>query len=142
MPGLDLQSVDNAVRRFYSAGLASSTKRCYSSGQKRFLDFCEKHRLQPIPPDEHTILRFISQLGLDGLAQATIQNYLGAIQNLLISAGVDNLRLRTPRVELVLRGIKRVNSLDKQRKPGYQSLPMNSSYSNENGAPSPSRQIA
>ena len=113
---LDLRSVDSAVHRYYSEGLASTTKRCYSSGQKHFLNFCAKHQLQPLPPDESTILHFVSQLGLDGLSQATIQNYLGAIRNLLISAGMDHIQLRTPRVELVIRGIRRINSQEKNKK--------------------------
>ena len=113
---LDLRSVDSAVHRYYSEGLAATTKRCYSSGQMRFLNFCAKHQLQPLPPDESTILRFVSQLGLDGLSQATIQNYLGAIRNLLISVGMDHIQLRTPRVELVIRGIRRINSQEKNKK--------------------------
>ena len=104
---LDLKRVESALHQFYSHGLASTTQKCYSSSQKHYLSFCSKHNLQPIPPTEHTLLLFISQLGLDNLSPSTIKNYLAAIRNLLIHAGIPNHQLYTPRVELVLRGIKR-----------------------------------
>ena len=100
--------MEAALCRFYSNGLASSTRKSYSSGQKRYLSFCNKFRLTPIPPSEHTILLFISQLGLDGLSLSTIKGYMSAIRNLLIDMGYESFRLYTPKVELVIRGIKRV----------------------------------
>ena len=101
--------MEEAFHGFYSQGLASNTQKCYSSGQKWFLSFCNKFKLQAVPPSEHTILLFISQLGSDKLSTLTIRNYLSAIRNLLINAGISNHQLYTPRVELVLRGIKRSN---------------------------------
>ena len=99
--------MEAAFHQFYSQGLASSTQKCYSSGQKHFLTFCSSFNLQPIPPSEHTILLFISQLGLEGLSLSTIKSYLSAIRNLLINGGFPDHQLYTPRVELVIRGIKR-----------------------------------
>ena len=62
--------------------------------------------LSPIPPSKHTILLFISQLGLDGLSLSTMKSYMSAIRNLLINAGFSSYQLYTPKVELVLRCIK------------------------------------
>ena len=109
--------METAFHEFYSQGLASSTQKCYSSGQKRFLTFCSSFNLQPIPPSEHTILLFISQLGLEGLSLSTIKSYLAAIRNLLINGGFPNHQRYTPRVELVIRGIKcsKVYSKDAKR---------------------------
>ena len=87
-----------------------STRKSYSTGQKRFLEFCTKFKLDPIPPSEHTILLFISQLGMDGLSLSTVKSYMSAVRNLLINAGVSSVELYTPRVELVIRGIKRVKA--------------------------------
>ena len=108
--------METAFHEFYSQGLASSTQKCYSSGQKRFLTFCSSFNLQPIPPSEHTILLFISQLGLEGLSLSTIKSYLAAIRNLLINGGFPNHQLYTPRVELVIRGIKRSKVYSKNAK--------------------------
>ena len=104
--------MEDAFLHFYSEGLASNTKKCYTSGQKRFLSFCSSHNLLPYPPSEHTILLFISQLGTEGLAISTIRLYLSAIRNLLISLSLPLVSLHTPKVELVLRGIKRVKAFD------------------------------
>ena len=110
-----------ALQKFYSYGLATTTKKAYSSGQKRFLDFCSKYKLPSDPPTENTILLFISQLGEDGLAVSTIRLYLSAIRNLLINLGLFSVTLYSPRVELVLRGIKRFKAnrgvLDRSRLP-------------------------
>ena len=99
--------MEGALHKFYSQGLASNTKKCYSSGQKRFLSFCKKFNLDPIPPSEYTTLLFISQMGLEGLSLSTIKSYLASIRNLLINAGFPNHHIYTPKVELVIRGIKR-----------------------------------
>jgi hypothetical protein len=104
---LDLQKVEDALRQFYANGLAASTQKSYSSGQKRFLSFCNKFNLSAIPPSEHTLLLFISQLGVDGLSLATIKSYLSSVRNLLINAGITAPIIYTPRVELIIRGIKR-----------------------------------
>jgi hypothetical protein len=44
---------------------------------------------------------------VDGLSLATIKSYLSSVRNLLINAGVSSPVIYTPRVELVIRGIKR-----------------------------------
>ena len=100
--------MEKALHGFYSSGLAVSTQRAYSSGQKRFLAFCTKFNLPALPPSEHTIMLFISQLGLEGLSLSTIKSYLASIRNLLINHGFQITNIYTPRVDLVLRGIKRV----------------------------------
>lgn len=99
--------MEAALQQFYERGLASSTRKSYSSGQKRFLDFCSKFNLIPIPPSEHTLLLFISKLGMDGLAMATIKCYLSSVRQLLIDTGISSPVIYTPRIELVIRGIKR-----------------------------------
>ena len=99
--------MEGALQSFYSLGLSTSTQKSYSTGQKRFLSFCKDHSLSPLPPSEHTILLFLAQLGLDGLSLATMQSYMSAIRNLLVHNGLSSFDLYTPKVKLVLRGIKR-----------------------------------
>jgi len=105
---LDFKNVEEALCRFYSYGLAPTTQKSYTSGQKHYMEFCSKFNLTAIPLSEHTILLFISQLGVNGLAPSTVKSYLSSGRNLLINAGLSFVNLYTPRVELVLRGIKRV----------------------------------
>jgi hypothetical protein len=62
---LDLLKVEGALQGFYADRLATSTQKSYSSGQNRYLSFCNKFSLLAIPPSEHTLLLFISQLGVD-----------------------------------------------------------------------------
>ena len=52
---------------------------------------------------------FVSHLAQEGLAHTSIKVYLSAVRNLHISAGLHEVfsRQLTPRVELVLKGIKR-----------------------------------
>ena len=99
--------MEGALQSFYPLSLSTSTQKSYSTGQKRFLSFCKDHSLSPLPPSEHTILLFLAQLGFDGLPLATMQSYMSAIRNLLLHNGLSSFDLYTPKVKLVLRGIKR-----------------------------------
>ena len=47
---LDGQKVEIALQQFYKSGLAASTQKAYSSGQKQFLSFCKKFNLLALPP--------------------------------------------------------------------------------------------
>ena len=40
---------------FLQNSLAASTQKCYQSGQRRFLSFCQQVNLDPLPASEHTI---------------------------------------------------------------------------------------
>ena len=104
---LDIGRVEKVLTDFYSFRLASATQKCYSAGQKRFLTFCVDSQLNPLPLSEHTILLFITHLGLDGLSLSTMKSYISAIRNMLINNGLPNVNFYTPKVTLVLRGIKR-----------------------------------
>ena len=89
---LDLQKVEVALHQFYESGLAVATQKSYSSGQKRFLEFCWRYNLLAIPPSEHTIMLFISQLGMEGLSLSSIKSYLSAVRNLLVLIMVIRMR--------------------------------------------------
>jgi hypothetical protein len=43
-----------------SLALASSTQATYSSGVKRFFNFCMEHGVQPLPADKLTLVYFAS----------------------------------------------------------------------------------
>ena len=62
-----------------------------------------------LPTSEETLLLFASYLAKQGLAHTTIKVYLSAVRNLHVSAGLhlEFAQQLTPRLELVLQGIKK-----------------------------------
>ena len=99
------------MERYFRQGLASSTQRTYSSAQKRYLEFCNNHALPPLTVYEHQLCRFVSFLGDQGLAYSSLKGYLSAIRNLQISYNYPDPNIsRIPKLEQVLRGIKRQNA--------------------------------
>lgn len=81
----------------------ASTKRTYTSGQKRYLDFCELYNLKSLPADESTVLYFIAYLFDMGLKCSTIRVYLSSVRSLHIFEG-HPIPVRTPKIQLALRG--------------------------------------
>lgn len=60
---------------------------------------------------------FVSHLAQDGLSHPTIKVYLSAIRNLHVSAGLHTQfeLVLTPRLEMVMKGIKKEKSLTAPR---------------------------
>ena len=65
--------------------------------------------MTPIPAKEDTLLMFVGHLAQQGLAYQTIKVYLSAVRILHVSAGLHNefAGQLTPRLEMVLKGIKK-----------------------------------
>ena len=96
-----------------SSGLSRSTHLSYSSGQRRFINFCLDFSLvnpdgSILPASESTILRFIGYLAFS-VKPSTIKTYLAAVRSLHIYQGYQNPLENNPRIQLVLRGIKRLS---------------------------------
>jgi len=73
------------------------------------MKFCQQFDTLPLPTSETTLLLFMAPLTKDSLAQTTIKLYLSAIRHLhttfsLHSSYAEEL---TPRLQLVLKGIKK-----------------------------------
>ena len=76
--------------------------------EKRYLDFCSRVAISPLPVSETMLRRFIAFLRLEGLRHQTAKSYLSAVRHLQISHGFGDPRISTmPQLELVLRGMKR-----------------------------------
>ena len=73
--------------RSLSRALAPSTLCTYSSGQRRYLSFCEAAGMAPLPLSEHSLYMFVAWLARDGLAHQTIKSYLLAMRHFHILAG-------------------------------------------------------
>lgn len=89
-------------------GLAQSTLNVYSSGQRRYLTFCNVAGLQAVPAGEDALCKFVAKMASEGLRHRTIKSYMAGIRHLHIEEGLDDPFLPTlPRLHYVLRGVKR-----------------------------------
>ena len=93
---------------YFSKGIAVSTQRTYKSGKNRYIDFCEKASVTPLPVREKHLCSFVAHLANEGLKFRTIKVYLSAIRHLQIEAGMsDPFKESMPRLEYVTKGIKK-----------------------------------
>ncbi len=89
-------------------GLAQSTHRVYSSGQKRFLGFCGSADLLAVLASEDVPCKFVAKMASEGLRHRTIKSYMAGIRHLHIEEGLEDPFLPClPRLHYVLRGVKR-----------------------------------
>ena len=81
----------------------------YESGQRRFLSFCAQFHLSPLPASELVLCRFVAFLASQGVAYGSVRSYLCAVRHLQIMRGFADPSLSPfPRLELTLKGIRRV----------------------------------
>ena len=100
-----------------------STTHSYESAKIKYLQFCLKSNVSPIPVTEGKLCSFVSIWANSGLAHQTIKCYLSAIRHLQIESGREDSQISTmPKLEHVLRGIKKEHS--KQANITKPRLPM------------------
>ena len=98
------------IHQLFAAGIATSSSKVYASGQKQFLQFCEKTNLPSFPVSENTLLLFVAFLHSKTLAPGTIKSYLAAIHFHQISRGLPDPKIsEMPQLEYVIKGIKRAS---------------------------------
>lgn len=104
------------MERYFRSGLAPSTQRTYESAKRRFLTFCIKANLVPLPISEQLSCRYVSHLAEQGLAPKSIKGYLSAARHLQISMLMPDPKFsEMTRLEQVMQGIKREYA---KRSPG------------------------
>lgn len=106
------------VQRYCEAGLAPATKKAYTAGMKKFLTFCKAYNIDPpVPASQEVLCAFITYLAKCTLSHATIQSYLSAVRHLHVCMGLPEPRAGpTPKLDLVQRGIRRVQA--ERQEPG------------------------
>ena len=108
---LDVRELDKGVRVLFAKGLANSTQRTYSAGQKRYLTFCEAGNFTPVPATERLLCRFVTFLTKEGLKLRTIKVYLSVVRFLHIAeARTDPFLPTQPWLHYILQGIKRAEA--------------------------------
>ncbi len=92
---LDEGGLDCLVRSFFIKGLAQSTHKGYSSGQRRFLNFCSAAGLQATPAGEDVLCKFAAKMTSEGLKYRTIKSYMAGIRLLHIGESLADPFLPT-----------------------------------------------
>ena len=94
---------------YLGQALADSTKKSYKSAKRRYHSFCTVHNINPLPVCEQSLSRYAASLANEGLAHTSIKCYMSAVRHLHIEEGWGDPKLNCmPKLELVMRGIKRV----------------------------------
>ena len=117
-----MQSLTAYTNSLMFHGLAKSTRKTYSSSQRRFLEFCYWSKLihdngSPLPASEQTLMLFAAHLSRT-IKASSIKVYLSGVRSLHIEHGFNNPLENCFRLERVLRGIKRIQGTGiRQRLP-------------------------
>ena len=111
MAGLDQPTLEAECQQLLKEGLAPTTRSTYSSGQKRFIEFCTHlGKLgpdgSPCPAEEWTLCLFVTHLA-QSVQHSTIKVYLSAVRALHIERGLPDPLVDCFRLQRVLRGVKR-----------------------------------
>ena len=105
---LDLLSLGPTVQRLLQAGLAPSTQRTYTAGKKKYLGFCQKCNISPLPATKQKLLNFVAWMVRQGLKYQTVKCYLSAVRHLQVSCGGGDPRVDSmPLLELAVRGARK-----------------------------------
>lgn len=121
--GIDRSVLEQQCHQFLVNGLAASTRKSYTAGQKKFINFCTQlgklHSSgSPCPVDEWTLCLFATFLA-GSLRHSSIKVYLSAVRSLHIDEGFPDPLLNCLRLQRVVRGIKRA-----QGSSSYSRLPI------------------
>ena len=108
---------------YFERGLTLSTQNTYASAKKRFVSFCERFNVPPLPVSEEKLCNFASFLATEGLSHKTIKCYLSGVRNLQLAFGLKDPEVgRMARLQQIIRGIKFDNG--KRRVPCQSRLPI------------------
>ena len=104
---MNMQELDQAVQRFFAAGLAPATHKTYLSAERRYLDFCNSFSFAPLPTSDSILCYFVAYLGQQGLDHTSIRTYLSGVHQLQIAYGWNDPGIdQMPRLQQILKGIK------------------------------------
>ena len=88
------------------------------------MKFCQQLNTPLLPTSEATLLLFMANLAMDSLAYTTIKLYLSVIRHLHMTFGLHSSYAEqlTPRLQLVLQGIKKKQLHGKPQGKDFKSL--------------------
>ena len=100
---LGVLSLDGLVH-----SLIGTMLRAYTSGKKRYMEFCDHLCLLPLPVSEVILLHFVAHLASLGLSYQTVELYLSAVRHMQIMCNLpDPSATSFSRLSYALRGLRR-----------------------------------
>jgi hypothetical protein len=98
--------------------IAKKTWSTYKTAERMLATFCKQKQMPlQLPVDESTTLSFIHWLAFErNLTAASISGYLAGIKKLHVIRGLEEPKLRTKLVQMVLDGKKNIEAASKLRK--------------------------
>ncbi|XP_011408218.1 PREDICTED: uncharacterized protein LOC105315317, partial [Amphimedon queenslandica] len=107
---LDIRGLDAEARHLFVAGLSGRTKSTYGSAKRRYVQFCVRAGIDPLPITEQTACCFVTHLYQEGLCPGSILVYLSALWHLSVEARLGVVsRESWPQLSYVVKGVKREN---------------------------------
>ena len=104
---LDVGGLAERAAFYFAQGLADSSICTYRSGQKRYITFCDRSSMSPLPLSEQGLCNFVAHLADEHLKHRMIKTYLSGLRFLEIKAGLsDPFQGSIPRLTYILRGIR------------------------------------
>lgn len=114
------------VCQYFEAGLASSTRKTYGAGIKKYLHFGTLSGItEPLQVSQQTLCYFVAYLANNGLSSSTIKTYLASIRYMLIAQDkAPPTWAAMPKLQMVLAGIQCVLAFSKQPRPRLPITPL------------------
>ena len=115
---LVITELELSIQGYSVQGLAKSTMTSCALASRSYFDFCTKFSLPAVPVLERQACLFVAYIADRGLRSQTISAYLAGVWHLLVVTGSPvHSRMESPRLQYVLRGIKRLSApLPKKRR--------------------------
>lgn len=97
------------IQKSSSLSVAASTKQTYTSGERRFLDFCtlhSRHKWTHLPTNDETLIQYVAYLAKT-IKHSSIKGFVAAVRHLPIRSGYDLDLKKFLCLQLICHGIKR-----------------------------------
>lgn len=94
------------VARYAALAISPNTRRTYSAGETRYMQFCQVHRWSPLPASDLMLCSFAASLA-QSVRPVTIRVYLSAVRNLHLELGFSDPMEEATLLRRVVRGVGR-----------------------------------
>ena len=96
----------NIANSLVDNSLAPNSRKTYSSTQARYLNFCSRMHLNPLPANQQQLILFAADLS-QTIAYSSMRTYLSAVRHLHISAGYEDPLRGSMQLDLLMRGARK-----------------------------------
>jgi len=96
---------------YAAAAIAPTTRRAYSAGERRYVQFCNLCHWSPLPASDAMLSNFAAHLA-NSVSPGTIQVYISAVRNWHLESGFPDPCADALLLRRVLRGIARTHGTE------------------------------